>query len=87
MRLLRWQYVPSCRLREVAYVIAHSKNNYLSALYHRIARRRGKQKAILAVAHKVLVIIYHLLRTKKPYTDLGADYFDTLDITRVQRHH
>jgi transposase len=74
-------------LGEVAYVIAHSKNNYLAALYHRIARRRGKQKAILAVAHKVLVIIYHLLRTKKPYTDLGADYFDTLDTTRVQRHH
>lgn len=48
-------------LGEVAYMIAHSKNNYLAALYHRIARRRGKQKAILAVAHKLLVIIYHLL--------------------------
>jgi hypothetical protein len=63
------------------------KDNYLSAQYHRIARRRGKQKAILAVSHSILVIIYHVLRDKKPYTDLGADYFDKLDSARVQHHH
>jgi transposase len=74
-------------LGEVAWAIAHTKNNYLSAFYHRIARRRGKQKAIMAVSHKVLVILYHVLRDKKPYTDLGADYFDKLDTMRIQRHH
>jgi transposase len=74
-------------LCEVAWAIAHTKDNYLSAFYHRMARRHGKQKAILALAHKVLVIIYHLLRTKKPYTDLGANYFDKQDTARVQRHH
>ena len=52
-----------------------------------MARRHGKQKAILALAHKVLVIIYHILRTKKPYTDLGADYFDQRDRERIERHH
>jgi hypothetical protein len=35
----------------------------------------------------VLVIIYHILRTKKPYADLGADYFDQQDRERIERHH
>jgi len=74
-------------LAEVAWAIAHTKDNYLSAFYHRIARRRGKQKAIMALSHKVLIILYHVLRDKKPYTDLGSDYFDKLDSTRIQRHH
>ncbi len=74
-------------LFEVAWAIAHTKDNYLSAFYHRMARRRGKNKAIMALAHKVLVIIYHILRTKKPYTDLGADYFDQKDRERIERHH
>jgi transposase len=74
-------------LGEVAWAIARTKDNYLCAFYHRIARRRGKQKAIMALAHKVLVILYHVLREKKPYTDLGADYFDKLDTSRIQRHH
>lgn len=52
-----------------------------------MARRRGTQKAIVAVLHKVLVIIYHLLRTKQPYADLGPDYFDQLEAARVERHH
>jgi hypothetical protein len=47
----------------------------------------SRKKAIVAVAHSLLVIIYHVLRTKKPYTDLGADYFDSLDTTRIQQHH
>jgi transposase len=74
-------------LGEVAWAIAHTKDNYLAAFYHRVARRRGKQKAIVAVMHQVLVIIYHLLRTKKPYADLGPDYFDQLEAARVERHH
>jgi transposase len=72
-------------LCEVAWVIAHTKDTSLSAFYHRVARRRGKKRAILAVAHKLLVIIYHVLKTKKPYTELGADYFDKLDTARIQK--
>ena len=52
-----------------------------------MARRLGKKKAITALAHKVLVIVYHILRTNKPYTDLGADYFDQKDKARIERHH
>lgn len=74
-------------LGEVAWAIARSRGNYLSAQYHRIARRRGKLKAPMAVAHSVLVIAYHLLKDKQPYRDFGVDYFDKRDIERVRRHH
>jgi transposase len=43
----------------------------------------GKAKAVTAVSHSVLVIIYHVLRDQKPYQDLGADYFDRLDTHRL----
>jgi hypothetical protein len=46
-----------------------------------------KQEAIVAVSHSVLVILYHVLRDKKPYHDLGAGYFDQLDTKRIERHH
>ncbi len=72
-------------LCEVAWVIAYTKGTYLSAYYHRIAHRRGKKRAILAVAHKLLIIIYHVLKTKKPYTELGEDYFEQIDSARIQR--
>jgi transposase len=74
-------------LAEVVWAISHTKDNYLSAQYHRLARRLGKKKAIVAVSHSVLVIIYHVLREKEPYADLGADYFDKLDTARLERHH
>lgn len=63
-------------LVEAAWAASHSKDKYLSAQYHRIAARRGKKRAILAVAHSILVIIYHLLRDRTPYHDLGGNYFD-----------
>jgi len=74
-------------LGEIAWAISHTTGTYLAAQYHRLARRRGKYKAAVAVAHSVLVIIYHVLRDRQPYTELGADYFDKLDATRVARYH
>ena len=47
-----------------------------------MAHRLGKLRAIVAVSHSVLVIIYHLLRTNQDYHDLGPHYFQTLDTTR-----
>lgn len=44
-------------------------------------------KAVVAVAHSVLVVISHMLRDQRPYTDLGADYFERLDAARLERHH
>jgi transposase len=50
-------------LAEVVWVLSHRKDNYLSAQYHRLARRLGKKKAVVAVSHSLLVIIYHVLTT------------------------
>ena len=72
---------------EVAWAAAKKKDTYFYAQFHRIARRRGRNKAVIAVAHSLLVVIYHVLRTGRPYTELGADYFDRLDATRIERHH
>jgi transposase len=74
-------------LGEVAWAISHKNDTYLSAQYHRLARRRGKLKAVGAVAHSVLVIAYHVLAEQRPYHDLGRDYFERLDRDRLQRHH
>ncbi len=59
-------------LGEIAVSIARSRGTYLHAQYHRIARRRDKQKAVWAVAHSIMVIIYHLLTTKQSYHDAGT---------------
>jgi len=61
---------------QAAQSARRTKNSYLSALYQRIVRRRGKKRAIVAVAHSMLVSIYHMLSRQQAYQDLGADYFD-----------
>jgi transposase len=73
-------------LCQLAWSIARSKTpSYLSSLYHRIARRRGKKRAILAVAHSLLVSIYHMIRDNKPYKDLGPEYLQKRDSERIER--
>jgi transposase len=52
-----------------------TKDTYLHAQYLRVKRRRGHKKAIVAVAHSILVAAYHILRDEVPYQDLGGDYF------------
>ncbi|GHO97539.1 hypothetical protein KSF_075870 [Reticulibacter mediterranei] len=74
-------------LGEVAVSIGRSRGTYLHAQYHRIARRRGKQKAAWAVAHSIIVIIYHILQSKRPYQDLGEHYFEQLEAPRLEHHH
>lgn len=49
---------------------------YLAAQYRRIAARRGKKRATMAVAHSILVIAYHVIQLPELYRELGADYFD-----------
>jgi transposase len=51
-----------------------TKDSYLTAQYRRIAARRGDKRAIIAVAHSILVIAYHVLTRREPYHELGADY-------------
>ncbi len=66
-------------LIEAANATSRSKDTYLSAQYHRLAARRGKKRAALAVAHTILVIIYHMLKKGTSYQELGANYFDKRD--------
>jgi transposase len=74
-------------LGEIAWAISHTTDNYLAAQFHRLARRRGTHKAVVAVAHSVLVILYAMLRDRRPYSDLGPDYFDRLDRAHIERQH
>jgi transposase len=68
-----------------AWAVSTKKNNYLSALYRRLAVRRGSKRATIAVAHKLLVIAYYILRDGTCYNDLGADYFDRLNPEGLRR--
>lgn len=65
-----------CALTEAAKSAARKKNTYLSAQYHRIAGRRGKNKAAIAVGHTILSLVHILLTRKQEYVDLGYTYFD-----------
>lgn len=71
-------------LIEAAWAASRTKS-YLGAQYHRLARRRGKKKALVAVAHSILIIAYHILKDGTTYQDLGHGYFDTRDTARLQR--
>src|SRR5213594_2914373 len=72
-------------LCQAAWAVSTKKNNYLSALYRRLAARRGTKRATIAVAHKLLVIAYHILRDGTSYRDLGPDYFDRLNPEGLRR--
>jgi transposase len=61
---------------QCAWSAVRVKDSYLAALYHRLAARRGKKRAIIAVAHSMLASFYHMLSKQQPYQELGSDYFD-----------
>lgn len=73
----RWLRRAFCQM---AWASTRKKGSYCKAQYRRLAARRGKQRALLAVAHTLLVIVYHLLRDPGlEYRDLGEDYFERRD--------
>jgi transposase len=63
-------------LVQAAWSSLHMKDTYLAAQYRRLVGRRGKKRAIVAVAHSILVIAYHMLRRHEPYHEQGGNYFD-----------
>ena len=63
-------------LLQAAWGASRKKNCYLSSQYSRLVKRLGRKKALVAVAHSLLVIIYHILERDQTYTELGGDYFD-----------
>lgn len=70
----------------VAHAAARTKGTYFYAQYKRLAGRRGKNRASVAVGHSILGAIYHMLKDRKPYHELGPDYFDRLNPERLTRH-
>lgn len=63
-------------LVEAARAAGRTKNTYLSSQYHRIAARRGANRAAVAVAHSILMIAYYILKRRQPYMELGPNYYE-----------
>lgn len=74
-------------LVEAAWAASRTKGTYLAAQYHRLAARRGRKRALVAVAHSILVIAYHLLAKGTTYRELGPNFFDQLNHQRLLKHH
>ncbi len=63
------------------------KDTYLSQQYRRLLVKRGKKRALLAVANTILTIVWHIGKHRNPYRELGADYFDRLKGSQAQRYY
>jgi transposase len=73
-------------LCQAAWAASHTKNTYLSAQFRRIAAKRGKQRAIIALAHTILVAAFYMLQRNEPYREAGAYYFEQANPTALRRY-
>ena len=72
-------------LVEAAHAVSHTKDTYLYSQFHHVAARRGKKRALVAVGHSILRIIWHLLEHDCEYVDLGSRYLEERDRQQIQR--
>jgi transposase len=63
-------------MTQAAWAASRSKDTFLKARYHRLAARRGKKRAIVAIAHAMLESAWYMLSRRKPYQELGGNYYD-----------
>ena len=73
-------------LCQAAWAASHTKNTYLSAQFRRLAAKRGKQRAIVAVAHSILVAAFYILKRNEPYREAGGNYFEQKNPAAVRRY-
>ena len=73
-------------LTEAAWAAARTKGSYFAGRYRRLAGRRGKKRAIVAVSHSLLITAYHVLRDHVTYRELGEQHFDRLAPTQLTRY-
>jgi transposase len=73
-------------LGQAAWAAARTKQSYAAAQFRRIAARRGRKRAIMAVAHSLLVAAYYILRDGVDYRDLGPHHFDQLSPQQLTRY-
>jgi transposase len=69
-------------LVQAAWAASHTKETYLSAQYQRLVKRMGKKKALVAVGHSILVIIYYVLLRQVRYEEMGGDYFERRNVEK-----
>ena len=72
-------------LCQAGWAVSTKRDSYLSALFRRLAARRGNKRATMAVGHAILVIAYHLLKRKEKYVELGLNYFDEKNADALKR--
>jgi transposase len=72
-------------LCQAGWAVSTKRDSYLSALFRRLAARRGNKRAIMAVGHTILVIAFHLLKRKERYIELGVNYFDQKNADSLRR--
>lgn len=74
-------------LVQAAWGATRKKHCYLSSQYQRLVTRLGRKKALVAVAHSLVVIIYHVLARDQSYTELGGDYFDRQHVEQQRTYY
>ena len=74
-------------LVECAHSAIRNKDSYFYAKYHKIAARRGGKRAIVAIAHSMALAIYHILKSKEHFVDLGGDYFNTINAEKIKKRN
>jgi transposase len=74
-------------LCEAAWAASHCKKSYFHSQYQRLAGKRGKKRALIAVAHSLLTVVYVLLKQHRSYQDLGADFFDQVNRDNLTKYH
>lgn len=74
-------------LCQAAWAVTRKKDCYLSAQFKRLAARRGVKRAVIAVAHTMLIIGYHRLKTSQGYHELGGDYLERINKDQLQRYY
>jgi transposase len=72
-------------LVQAAWAASHQKGTYLAAQYKRLVRRMGKKKALIAVGHSILIMVYYVLQNRTSYQELGGDYFDRRNVDRQRK--
>jgi transposase len=79
----RWLRRSLC---QASWAASRKKNSYLSAQFKRIAGRRGVKRALIALAHAILIIVYMMLKTSKSYHELGGDYLEQTNKEQLQNY-
>lgn len=74
-------------LCQAAWAVTRKKDCYLSAQFKRLAARRGVKRAVMAVAHTMLIIGDHMLKTGRGYYELGGNYLELINKNQLQRYY